>query len=482
MIKHGTSTEVLVEGIMIPLIKDRRSSHQKSENYRALTLGTTLSKLFETIIMLNNSHIFQSSEQQFGFKADSSTTMCSFVLNETIEYYNSNNSTVFALMLDASKAFDRVAYIALFRKLIDRGLNPFIIRFLLNMYTQQNIRVKWNGIYSEPFNVTNGVRQGGIVSPLLFTLYIDDLICKLKRMGIGCHMGRYFCGILGFADDIMLLCPSLDGLRKMIKVCEDYANEHSIIFNGSKSKLLIFGDYLGHVLIEVNGESVPTCKDVVHLGITLSSKTTDKYDYVKIGAEKFNRQFNFFHATYKQCYTTVKQSLFMQYCGSLYGSQLWPLWHKNMDFFYAQWRKALRKMWSLPDRSHCILLPLISNTLPIEISMLHRVFNFYTKAVKSSNKIVSYIARNCKYVQSSVMGKNVKYILHKCNLLLGDLMVLSETKFKELCFKQWSSMVSEDDYQVASVIKDVIHMKEGYYPKFFSDDDCKFLIYSMSTQ
>ena len=293
--------------------------------------------------MLNNSHIFQSSEQQFGFKADSSTTMCSFVLNETIEYYNSNNSTVFALMLDASKAFDRVAYIALFRKLIDRGLNPFIIRFLLNMYTQQNIRVKWNGIYSEPFNVTNGVRQGGIVSPLLFTLYIDDLICKLKRMGIGCHMGRYFCGILGFADDIMLLCPSLDGLRKMIKVCEDYANEHSIIFNCSKSKLLIFGDYLGHVLIEVNGESVPTCKDVVHLGITLSSKTTDKYDYVKIGAEKFNRQFNFFQATYKQCYTTVKQSLFMQYCGSLYGSQLWPLWHKNMDFFYAQWRKALKR-------------------------------------------------------------------------------------------------------------------------------------------
>ena len=142
MIKHGTSTEELVEGIMIPLIKDRRSSHQNSENYRALTLGTTLSKFFETIIMQNNTHIFLSSEQQFGFKANSSTTMCTFVLNETIEYYNSNNSTVFSLMLDASKAFDRVAYVLLFRKLIDRKLNPLIIRFLMNMYTQQSIRVK----------------------------------------------------------------------------------------------------------------------------------------------------------------------------------------------------------------------------------------------------------------------------------------------------------------------------------------------------
>ena len=81
-------------------------------------------------------------------------------------------------MLDASKAFDRVVYVKLFRKLIKRGLNPYIIRFLLNMYTQQFIKVKWNGAYSETFNVTNGVRQGGIISPLLFTMYIDDLICK----------------------------------------------------------------------------------------------------------------------------------------------------------------------------------------------------------------------------------------------------------------------------------------------------------------
>ena len=146
-------------------------------------------------------------------------------------------------MLDASKAFDRVAYVKLFRKLIKRGLNPYIVRFLLNMYTQQTIRVKWNGAYSESFNVSNGVRQGGIISPLLFIMYIDELIYKLKLMGIGCHIGRYFCGLLGFADDIMLLCPTLDGLRKMIRVCEDYANDHSILFNGSKSKLLIFGEY-----------------------------------------------------------------------------------------------------------------------------------------------------------------------------------------------------------------------------------------------
>ena len=172
----------------------------------------------------------------------------------------------------------------------------------------------------------------------------------------------------------------------------------------------------------------------------------------------------------------------MQYCGSLYGSQLWPLWHSNMDLFYAQWRKALRTTWSLPYRSHCILLPLITDTMPIEVSMFQRVFNFYNKAIKSPNKIVSYIARNCRFVQSSAMGNNLKYMEYKCNLQSGNLIDLSVLEFKKICLNKWCENVNENDYQVSSIIKDVIHMKEGYYPKFFSDEDCEFLIYRLSTE
>ena len=98
----------------------------------------------------------------------------------------------------------------------------------------------------------------------------------------------------------------------------------------------------------------------------------------------------------------------MQHCGSLYGSQLWPLWHSKIDIFYAQWRMVLQVIWHLPCRSHCKLLPLISDTLPIEVIMFHRVFNFYTKAINSSNRLVSYIAKNCKYIHSSVMNNDIK--------------------------------------------------------------------------
>ena len=168
--------------------------------------------------------------------------MCTFMVQHTISHYLTNNSNVNVLMLDASKAFDRVHYIHLFKKLISRGMCPIITRLLLNMYIHQKLQVKWNGVTSEQFNVSNGVRQGGIMSPLLFRIYIDDLLLELKNRGIGCIVGNYYCGAFGYADDIILLCPSTTGMEDMIKICERYADKHYIKFNGNKSKLLIFGE------------------------------------------------------------------------------------------------------------------------------------------------------------------------------------------------------------------------------------------------
>ena len=361
-------------------------------------------------------------------------------------------------------------------------MNPLTIKFMLNMYTTQKIKVRWNGEYSEPFQVTNGVRQGGVISPLLFTLYMDELICRLKKAGIGCHMGRYYCGILGFADDIVLLCPSLGGLRKMIKICEEYASEHSILFNGAKSKLLIFGKYEGNVCVKVNNETVPICTDAIHLGIVLNTKFNEKYDFLRISIGKFNVSFNYFNATYKTCYSFVKQKLFLQYCGSLYGAQLWPLWHKDIDVFYTQCRNALRKVWSIPIHTHCRYLPLITDSLPAEVSAYTNFLNFYSKAINSSNSIVRYVTNMSKHVPSSTMGRNLNHVLYKCNLNINDLHDLTEQQFKKLSLERWLNNVNDDDCQTCSVIKDMIHVRDGFYKKIIDNDECNFIIENLCTK
>ena len=82
------------------------------------------------------------------------------------------------LSLDATKAFDRVEYSKLFRLLMSRNLPPVIIRVLLFMYTHNSARVMWNGVTSKCFAVLNGVKQGGVLSPILFFVYFDSLMIR----------------------------------------------------------------------------------------------------------------------------------------------------------------------------------------------------------------------------------------------------------------------------------------------------------------
>ncbi len=83
------------------------------------------------------------------------------------------------------------------------------------------------------------VKQGGVLSPILFAVYMDGLLDSLGETGVGCHMDIRFIGALAFADYLNLLSPTLFGLKLLVDVCEKYAEEY-ISFNDSKSKLLLF--------------------------------------------------------------------------------------------------------------------------------------------------------------------------------------------------------------------------------------------------
>ena len=109
------------------------------------------------------------------------------------------------------------------------------------MYTSQTLRVKWGHTVSNCFTVRNGVKHGGVLSPLLFAIYTDILLKRLEELCVGCHIGGHFIGALAYADDITLLSSSMSGLRTLSKVCEEYATEFDVAFNGTKSQMLFLG-------------------------------------------------------------------------------------------------------------------------------------------------------------------------------------------------------------------------------------------------
>ena len=392
---------------------------------------------------------------------------------ETIAYYKSKGSNVHVLLLDASKAFDRVDYIKLFEKLVNKGMCPLTIRLLLNMYTHQKLQVKWNTTKSHKFNVTNGVRQGGVMSPFLFSVYMDELLITLKNNGVGCHMDNYFVGAFGYADDIILLCPSLSGMREMVKTCEEYASSHSILFNGKKSKYLVFGNYKYNVSLTVNNEKVPRSESAMHLGHLLHTKDTFN-ELTEEAIKGLNVSFHSFMSRFSTCNTTTKNRLFHQYCQSMYGSQLWLLTSPSVNKMYTRWRIYHRRVLSVPSMTHCDLLPLIADNMSIETRLDCKYIAFYKSIVTSKNRIVNHVAKSRLNSFSSTMGRSMTNLMHKYNINVEDILESSKNKMNEHCYQIWKADINEEYPINALVIRELIYVKENRLQLAFSNEEYQF--------
>ena len=158
-----------------------------------------------------------------------------FVLKSIIEYYIKLSTPLYLCFIDASKAFDRVEHCTLFQKLLKRQLPKVIVRFIYQWYSTQHFIIKWGETLSVPFTVTNGVRQGGVLSPALFNVYIDDLSESLSKTNVGCNMNGVTMNHLVYADDTVLLATSPAALQKLLNSCEEYADSHDIIYNVTKT-------------------------------------------------------------------------------------------------------------------------------------------------------------------------------------------------------------------------------------------------------
>ena len=106
----------------------------------------------------------------------------------------------------------------LFELLIAKHICPTVARLLCFLYTSQQYRIKWGGAILSSFSVKSGVKQGGVLSSRLFSIYLDVLLCRLKMCGMRCYYGNLYVGCLAYADDVVLLSPTLESLKEMLKI------------------------------------------------------------------------------------------------------------------------------------------------------------------------------------------------------------------------------------------------------------------------
>ena len=181
----------------------------------------------------------------------------------------------FPVFLDLTKAFDLVVFSKLFAKLRDK-ISSVFIRLLAYIYVYQSCCVEWCGIKSKCFKVSNGVRQGAVLSPILFSLYIDDLFTEMSQSGLGCYINNVFYGILGYADDLVLLSPSRYGLQCMLNLAKSFLEKKGLKISvnhvmpmKSKTKCVAFGIKQDPLPIVLNGINLPWSDRYTHLGHVL---------------------------------------------------------------------------------------------------------------------------------------------------------------------------------------------------------------------
>ena len=167
---------------LVPIVKDKLKDICDSTNYRSIAISSLILKLLDWIIILLWGDLLKLDQYQFGFQENSSTMLCSWMVLEIISKYLRNGSNIYCCLADCTKAFDTIKHSKLFKKMIEAGCPLILIRLLIVIYWNQMADVRWENSFSKEFNLKNGVKQGAVLSPLLFCFYMNDLFKVLKKI------------------------------------------------------------------------------------------------------------------------------------------------------------------------------------------------------------------------------------------------------------------------------------------------------------
>ena len=237
------SSEVIPEwalGMIVPLHKD--GPKLDTANYRGITLMSCLGKLFLSI--LNNRLIVYSIEHQLlspaqlGFVAGNRCSDAHIIIYNLVKKKcHRENSRIFSCFVDFKKAFDSVPRDLLLTKILNMGVTGKFFNIIRHIYTTDKACVKLGQSRSDFFCLDIGVRQGCILSPLLFNLFISDLAKKFDTTGDKIQLGNRGINSLFWADDLVLMSETKEGLDHLLKTLEEYCKDNYLMINTKKNKM-----------------------------------------------------------------------------------------------------------------------------------------------------------------------------------------------------------------------------------------------------
>jgi len=241
--------------------------------------------------------------------------------------------------------------------------------------------------------------------------------------------------------------------------------------------------YLFHQInkcLQVIDITISIVKSFSHLGHLINSNLSDDDDIIK-QRNIFIGQINNM-CYFKNLHSHVQYKLFQSYCTSFYGCELWQLYNANIESFCVAWRKGLRRVWKLPYATHCSLLPVVSQCLPIFDELCRRFLNFARFCVTHECPLIRFIANyGIMHARSlSPIGQNVLYCLKRYNCTYNSFLHGSINRIINMYH---NISIEDSTYSTANLLSELINIRDGFLETsiHFSNEELSYMIDKVCT-
>ncbi len=409
MLLHAYIPSDFMLSHIIPIVKDKRGLLTDKDNYRPIAIVTISSKIFEKLLLRLASNELQTYDNQFSFKVKHGTDMCIFALKQTVEFYMSQSSPVYACFIDSSKAFDRINHWTLFKKLLSRNVNLYFVKILVYWYTSQTFSVKWGSLLSSSFTACNGLRQGGVLSPALFNVYMDDLSKVLIESKLGCMINGVMLNHFMYADDCIVCAPSPQGLQKILDICSKYAENNTIVYNKKKSECIVFCPKSKVDLyipsFTLNGAVLNIVNCHKYLGVMLKNDLSDDAD-IQRQVKSVYAQGNTLIRKFKACSVEIKHVMFRTYMSCMYGCPLWAVYRDStFDKLKVALNNVYRNMFNVEFGTSMTTLFVSHRLLTMPMLQRRDIFSLRFRVANSENTVLHCIFNSIFFFQSKLQER-----------------------------------------------------------------------------
>jgi len=373
--------------VPIPKVKDCRTKAMTCDDFRGIAISSLLSKVFEHCLLKQLQLFIQSNDSQFGFKKGVGCSHAIYTVRNIVDRWVSQGFTANLCAIDLSKAFDKVNHYALYIKLMNKNIPAHILEIIENLFSGCYSCIKWKNAWSAEFKIKFGVRQGSVLSPFLFAIFMDDVgaLCRPE----------FKLYIILYADDILLLAPTVTALEKLLHALERELIWLDMAINFRKSSCLRIGQRCDSVcanVVSYSGQPILWASEIKYLGVYIVRSRAFRCSY-SMAKRSFYRAAN---AILGKIGTRAPEDVILQLVKSkcmpvlMYGLEVCPLRvsDKTLDFVVNRFFMELFKT---------------NNKDTVDCCRMH--FQFDLPSILAQRRTTNFVAKYracdnllCKYV------------------------------------------------------------------------------------